>query len=203
MVSSKAFPYAHAMRTPLSESTRHMPPMNKRGSSITQGRGTLPCETATMPNNPISLEVSKPRPNKNPTGNICQGCLMPSNNPGQHLMKKPTAGCEWPPYFVPSFHACHNSREVNKFSVPTTRRKLPEIEAPNTPPTVVKSCRRDFMKSLATTTAAHMIVTTLECPSAKKRPTVAGRLPATVSLRVTLSMAAMWSASTACRKPKA
>src|SRR5690349_23255261 len=44
--------------------------------------------------------------------------------------------------------------------------------------------------------------TVSECPSAKKKPTETGRLPLFISLRVTLSMAAMWSASIAWRKPK-
>ena len=43
--------------------------------------------------------------------------------------------------------------------------------------------------------------TTLERPSEKKKPTDRGRLPSLTSLRVVLSMAAMWSASNACRMP--
>ena len=33
---------------------------------------------------PSSLEVSKVRPKRKPTGSICQGCLMSSNRPRQH-----------------------------------------------------------------------------------------------------------------------
>ena len=44
--------------------------------------------------------------------------------------------------------------------------------------------------------------TTLECPSEKKKPTPSGRLPSPTSLRVVLSMAAMWSASKAWRTPR-
>ena len=43
--------------------------------------------------------------------------------------------------------------------------------------------------------------TTLEWPREKKKPTDSGRLPSLTSLRVVLSMAAMWSASNACRMP--
>ena len=43
--------------------------------------------------------------------------------------------------------------------------------------------------------------TTDEWPSEKKKPTLMGRLPSDMSLRVVLSMAAMWSASNACRRP--
>lgn len=41
------------------------------------------------------------------------------------------------------------------------------------------------------------MMTTTEWPIAKKKPTLTGRLPSCISLRVTLSMAAIWSASTA------
>lgn len=46
-----------------------------------------------------------------------------------------------------------------------------------------------------------MATTTLECPSANQKPTETGRFPSAMSLRVVLSMAAMWSASKACRIP--
>ena len=39
--------------------------------------------------------------------------------------------------------------------------------------------------------------TIVECPSEKKNPTLIGRLPSAISLRVVLSIAAMWSASKA------
>ena len=43
--------------------------------------------------------------------------------------------------------------------------------------------------------------TTVECPSEKKKPTLVGRWPSAISLRVVLSIAAMWSASNAWRIP--
>ena len=43
--------------------------------------------------------------------------------------------------------------------------------------------------------------TTVEWPSEKKKPTLSGRPPSAISLRVVLSIAAMWSASKACRRP--
>ena len=43
--------------------------------------------------------------------------------------------------------------------------------------------------------------TIVECPSEKKKPTLSGRWPSVISLRVVLSIAAMWSASNACRRP--
>ena len=43
--------------------------------------------------------------------------------------------------------------------------------------------------------------TIVEWPRAKKKPTLSGRLPSCISLRVVLSIAAMWSASKAWRIP--
>src|SRR5690242_19591136 len=43
--------------------------------------------------------------------------------------------------------------------------------------------------------------TTVEWPREKKKPTLSGRLPSAMNLRVVLSIAAMWSASNAWRRP--
>ena len=43
--------------------------------------------------------------------------------------------------------------------------------------------------------------TTVECPSENQNPTLIGRLPSAMSLRVVLSIAEMWSASKAWRMP--
>ena len=43
--------------------------------------------------------------------------------------------------------------------------------------------------------------TIVECPSEKKKPTLTGRWPSVMSLRVVLSIAPMWSASKAWRSP--
>ena len=44
--------------------------------------------------------------------------------------------------------------------------------------------------------------TTEECPRENQKPTLSGRLPSAISLRVVLSMAEMWSASNAWRIPR-
>ena len=43
--------------------------------------------------------------------------------------------------------------------------------------------------------------TIVEWPSEKKKPTLTGRWPSVISLRVVLSIAPMWSASKAWRRP--
>ena len=48
---------------------------------------------------------------------------------------------------------------------------------------------------------AAATTTTVEWPSANQQPTPTGFWPSAISLRVTLSMAAMWSGSTAWRRP--
>ncbi len=58
---------------------------------------------------------------------------------------------------------------------------------------------RDLMPRFSSIASAN---TTLECPREKKKPTESGRLPSLTSLRVVLSIAAMWSASKACRMPR-
>ncbi len=50
-------------------------------------------------------------------------------------------------------------------------------------------------------TSAAIRTTMEECPSANQKPTDTGRLPSAISLRVVLSITAMWSASKACRMP--
>ena len=51
------------------------------------------------------------------------------------------------------------------------------------------------------TTSTPSANTIVECPSEKKKPTLSGRWPSAISLRVVLSIAPMWSASNACRSP--
>ena len=81
-----------------------------------------------------------------------------------------------------------------------TSRNVAETVVPMTPPI-------DWRAGTSLTKAADMAMTTesattiVECPSEKKRPTATGRWPSCMSLRVVLSMAAMWSASTAWRRP--
>ena len=57
--------------------------------------------------------------------------------------------------------------------------------------------------TLAAPTASDAVSasTTLEWPSEKKKPTPSGRFSSCRNLRVVLSIAAMWSASNACRSP--
>ena len=76
-------------------------------------------------------------------------------------------------------------------------RNSPDTEVPMIPAMSLKELK---LLSIFITVTAMMIVavnSTIEWPSEKNSPTATGRLPSCISLRVTLSMAAMWSASTA------
>ena len=85
-------------------------------------------------------------------------------------------------------------------------RKNPDTQVPTM---LVVYCRcelesltcssRPRMPKFSSTASAN---TTLECPREKKNPTDRGRWPSWTSLRVVLSIAAMWSASNACRRPR-
>mmetsp|Transcript_60148 Transcript_60148/g.173509 ORF Transcript_60148/g.173509 Transcript_60148/m.173509 type:complete len:216 (-) Transcript_60148:85-732(-) len=169
-----------------------------------QDRGMLLSERDTSPSKPTSVDVSKLKPNMKPMGNICHGCLIPSNSRGQHLFRNPgAAASSCLPCFAPPLHKRHRSRAVSKFKQPTATRNVPDTMPLTMPPMRLRSCVRSCTKPLVVTMSAHMIATTVECPKAKKKPTVVGRRSPTVSRRVTLSMAAIWSASTACRRPRA
>ena len=76
-------------------------------------------------------------------------------------------------------------------------RKSAETRVPITPPTLLNWSKWVLSTVAVAATPAAARMTTVEWPSAKKKPTLTGRLPSCISLRVTLSMAAIWSASTA------
>ncbi len=84
-------------------------------------------------------------------------------------------------------------------------RNVPDTVVPTIPVTLCRPelplrswLSRDRMPRFSSIASAN---TTLECPREKKKPTDSGRLPSLTSLRVVLSIAAMWSASKACRMP--
>ena len=94
---------------------------------------------------------------------------------------------------------------TTRLRMPIRNRNEPETVGPISP---VAWCRlelsfatsplRPLMPS-ANPTASRK--TTVEWPSEKKKPTLSGRWPSLISLRVVLSIAPMWSASNAWRIP--
>ena len=83
------------------------------------------------------------------------------------------------------------------FMTAIASRKNAETSVPMMPPTWWKESNSCLKASALAATATEASTTMVEWPREKKNPTVTGRLPSCISLQVTLSMAAMWSASTA------
>ena len=70
-------------------------------------------------------------------------------------------------------------------------RKNAEAPVPMTLPIDLNSSKRPCSANAVAAIAATASVTDSEWPSEKNRPTETGRLPSCISLRTTLSMAAM------------
>jgi hypothetical protein len=76
-------------------------------------------------------------------------------------------------------------------TAPIAIKNNAEIEVPITLPAAAKPGTFSDMNEAATAIAAERAITTVECPSEKNRPALTGRLRSCMSLRVTLSMAAI------------
>jgi hypothetical protein len=70
-------------------------------------------------------------------------------------------------------------------------RNSADTPVPISAPVSLKASKRDCIAAAVAAMANDAAITTVEWPSEKKKPTAAGRLPSCISLRVTLSMAAM------------
>ena len=94
-------------------------------------------------------------------------------------------------------------RRMARFSSPISSRKVPDTPGPTTAPACGsgEQSRAPLSPRTPATTSAPSANTIVECPSEKKKPTLNGRCPSAISLRVVLSIAPMWSASNACRSP--
>lgn len=86
-------------------------------------------------------------------------------------------------------------------------KKEPDTDAPIIPPTSETVPMREYTVN-ETAIAISTATTIVECPMLKNRPTVTGRWNpgplrsgTAMMRRVALSMAEMWSASSACRRP--
>ena len=95
---------------------------------------------------------------------------------------------------------------ISRLTKAMAYRNVPETVVPIQPVTLWSAelsfstgSASDFTPSESRKASAN---TMLEWPSENQKPTDSGRLPSPISLRVVLSMAAMWSASKACRIPR-
>ncbi len=85
--------------------------------------------------------------------------------------------------------------------IPISSRKSAETLVPISPP-ISRKVGMSLMNPAERAITRESATTIVEWPSEKKSPTPTGRWPSCISLRVVLSIAAMWSASTAWRSPK-
>ena len=86
-------------------------------------------------------------------------------------------------------------------------RKTPETLGPMTPVQVRRAEESSASDApiavIPRVNRMQSTTTIVECPSENQKPTVLAGLPRSARRRVVLSIAAMWSASNACRTPKA
>jgi hypothetical protein len=85
--------------------------------------------------------------------------------------------------------------------VPRMMRKADETDEPMIPPISEKESNRSLIAAELAATTMAVTMTIVLCPREKKVPTVTGRWPEATRRRVQRSMAAMWSASRAWRRP--
>ena len=156
----------------------------------------------------ISVAVSKPRPKRKPIGYICQLFVVTLNkgrkkraiNP--RLFKNSSrVSSLYPSPLLIFWNVWKISHSTIKLMIAMRYKKRAEALVPINPPTLSK-LTFVLKKRAASATTMLITSTTVEWPSEKKKPTATGRLFSDINLRVTLSIAEMWSASTAWRNPK-
>ena len=159
---------------------------------------------AEIPSTPISVAVSNPRPNRKPTRYICQLRLirrkvLPNN---QLIMPPPVATSSLT--LPPLFHVRklrQTLRKITRLINAISNKNSADTAVPITLPV---SCSQliCWPKAVAVAAIAAEASTTIdEWPNENQAPTAKGRRPCCIILRVTLSIAAIWSASTAWRNP--
>ncbi len=94
---------------------------------------------------------------------------------------------------------------ANRFVSPIRMRKVPATRDPTSPSVCSigepSSCTGPTIARTPIASRKARPNTTLEWPSENQNPADSERVPSPTSLRVVLSITAMWSASNACRTP--
>lgn len=180
----------------------------------------VPCAPwmLAIPKMAISELVSKPRPNRTPSGYIFQGRSTIRNSFRNTFAMNPApSSCRfiaaWSSSSPPSSGWCGSgsrstwrNRVTRRYSTqPLPRhsrmRKAALTDVPTMPPMYWKLSKRSRSAPDVAATTMQVMMTMVEWPRLKKVPTVTGRWPEAISRRVIRSMAEMWSASRACRRP--
>ena len=85
----------------------------------------------------------------------------------------------------------HTAWSTTKLTSAIPNRKRADTSVPITPPISLTASMRCCSTNAVAAMAMEPTMTMVECPSENMSPTVTGRFPCCISLRVTLSMAAI------------
>ena len=147
------------------------------------------------------MAVSNPSPNSIPSGYMCHGFLTARvARPRKRFMKPRLLSCSSSSASSKSPWRMRRKirtmlTRMSRFRIPIRNRNEPDTTGPTTP---VAWCSEEPWSFTAPPTPFTPIATRMpsrntidECPSEKKKPTLSGRWPSLISLRVVLSIAAM------------
>ena len=96
-----------------------------------------------------------------------------------------------------AWKARYRETRIIMLTMAIASRKAADTVVPITLPNSLKPTNLASSAPTDSATSRDAAITTVECPIAKNSPTAIGLLSSCISLRVTLSIAAMWSGSTA------
>ena len=204
------------MNEPSMVSSRHMPAVNSTGRHKIAYQGSpaaalVPASTSSA----ISVAVSKPSPNSSPTGYMCQDLVIDLvKRPRNRLSSPRFANCR--SSSAPSFSGSSRRgaprehpqdadqdddvKDGDQIQEPARDAGADQAGVVMQPRGIVLDRSGDGLdpgRQQRRQPEHHGGVAQREEESDSK-----GRCPSLISLRVVLSMAAMWSASNACRMPR-
>ena len=176
------------------------------GTPSSSRTNALPAWVAEMPSSATSVAVSKPSPNRKPSGSACASFAhQPEQRPKQAREQAAAVQQQVEVRLDERLAALDTPRRsARPRSAPATfderrwrtgtrpRRRCRRRRRPSSAPVELRRQPSPRPRPPPTTQRPR--------PSGRARtrsPTPIGRCPACISLRVTLSIAAMWSASTA------
>ena len=157
------------------ESISAMPAVNSVGNTRMDHTGNpFVASVAEMPSNPTSVAVSKPSPNRKPTGYICQLCPISRNKLRKMRPKKPrcdrikskSSSTNRPPPFT-RWKVRQMDASTTRFAPAITSRKHADTAVPTIPPIASNAPNRLFSVAEVSAIATDSAKTIVECPSEK------------------------------------
>ena len=199
------------MKAPSAVSIRHMPAANRIGSESTARNGTWCVATpAASASSPTSVAVSKPSPNRTPSGYICQLDLDPAAKPADEeavheaAVEQPLPRAA-PGRTLPAAHVAEDPDDVEQ------HEQVEDADDPEERPRDARADvaavvleRRDLRVDRLRGDRQRRRRARRRSSSGRARRRSRRRASAcrpARNFRVVLSIAAMWSASKAWRRP--